>query len=47
MISTLVVIILIFNLAINEGNCVVLINDEHDQLKPGKKHSLLFYLLEF
>lgn len=45
MISTLVVIILIFNLAVNEGNFVVLINDEHDQLKPGKLSETLFAVL--
>ncbi|VDI61563.1 Hypothetical predicted protein [Mytilus galloprovincialis] len=34
MFSTLVVIILIFNLAVNEGSFIDKINDESDQLKP-------------
>ncbi|CAC5384512.1 Tenascin-R,Angiopoietin-related protein 2,Fibrinogen C domain-containing protein 1,Microfibril-associated glycoprotein 4 [Mytilus coruscus] len=34
MFSTLVVTILIFNLAVNEGSFVNLINDDNDQLKP-------------
>ncbi|CAC5384513.1 Angiopoietin-related protein 6,Angiopoietin-related protein 2,Microfibril-associated glycoprotein 4,Angiopoietin-related protein 1,Fibrinogen C domain-containing protein 1 [Mytilus coruscus] len=41
MFSTLAVTILIYNLAVNEGSFVYLINDENDQLKPAEPETTI------
>lgn len=45
MLLTLVVIILISNLAVNDGSFIDKINDENDQLEPGKLYQSLFIFL--